>query len=131
MSEPYNDIGFSERKSPLSMKEILAEHRSNIYAEQVKSNGMAAVGWKELLAQYPPVKTEADVDIAADILVRVFSSPKSRGFYCDCARHLDRESVTQAVYLALQIRTNRPITNPPAYFGRICTKKLTKLGIYK
>jgi len=131
MSESHNDIGFSERKSPLSMREIITEWDRSIHAEYRKARGVTAVGWMELLAQYPPVKTEEDVDIAADILVKVFNSPKSRGFYCDCARHLDRGSITQAAYLALQVRTNKPIKSPPAYFGRICTKKLVKLGIYK
>lgn len=135
MSEPHIDIGsgFPERKSPLSMKQILAERNSAIYAEHTKSNYCVAAvtNSRELLAQFPEVKTESDVDIAADILVKVFDSPKSRGFYCDCARHLDRSFITQAVYNATRVRTNRPITNPPAYFGRICTKMLVKLGIYK
>lgn len=132
MSEPHNDIGFSERKSPLSMKQILAERNRSYYPDHIKSNGVVAVtNSRELLVQYPEVKTESDVDIAADILVKVFNAPKSRGFYCDCARHLDRSFITQAVYNATRVRTNRPITNPPAYFGRICTKMLVKLGIYK
>lgn len=132
MSEPHNDIGFPERKSPLSMKQILAERNRSYYPDHVKSSGVVAVtNSRELLAQFPEVKTESDVDIAADILVKVFNSPRSRGFYCDCARHLNRGFITQAVYNATQTRTNRPIKNPPAYFGRICTKMLIKLGIYK
>ena len=132
MSEPHNDIGFPERKSPLSMKQILAERNSFTYPEHIKTDGVVAVtNSRELLVQYPEVKTESDVDIAADILVKVFNAPKSRGFYCDCARHLDRSFITQAVYNATRVRTNRPITNPPAYFGRICTKMLVKLGVYK
>lgn len=116
MSEPHNGIGFSERKSPLSMKQILtgmpriatgesactldgatqavkaqrADRNSSIYADHIKSSGVVAVtNSRELLVQHPEVKTESDVDIAADILVKVFNSPNSRGFYCDCARHLD------------------------------------------
>lgn len=132
MSEPHNDIGFPERKSPLSMKQILTERNRSYYPDHIKSSGVVAVtNSRELLAQYPEVKTESDVDIAADILVKVFNSPNSRGFYCDCARHLDRSFITQAVWNATQMRTNKPIKNPPAYFGRICTKMLVKLGIYK
>lgn len=91
MPEPHNDIGFPERKSPLSMKQILAERNRSYYPDHVKSSGMVAfTSSRELLAQFPEVKTETDVDIAADILVKVFNSSRSRGFYCDCARHLNR-----------------------------------------
>ncbi len=131
MSEPHNDIGISKKKSPLSMKQILAEKHGEIYANHIKSSDVVAVSLRELLAQYPEVKTEDDVDIAADILVRIFNSPNSRRFYCDCARHLDRSFITQAAFSANETRTKNPIQNPPAYFGRICTKRLVKLGLYK
>lgn len=90
-----------------SVQQILAERNSSIFATHLKSDGVVAVGFRELLVQYPKVKTEDDVDIAADILVKIFNSPRSRRFYCDCARHLDRSFITQAAFNANETRTKK------------------------
>lgn len=136
MSTMHNDIGFSEKKSPLSMREILTSRTGNAgdrfqraqdylgYSPQSAS----AVNLQDFFDRYPEVNTEQDVDIAADLLVQIFNAPNSRRFYCDCARHIkDISFIKEAARSAFQPK----IISPPAYFGRICTKKLVKLGVYK
>lgn len=83
MSTMHIDIGFSEKKSPLSMREILTNRAGDArdrfqraqdylgYSPQRAS----AVNLQDLFDRYPEVNTETDVDIAADLLVQIFNLP--------------------------------------------------------
>lgn len=74
-------------------------------------------------------KAKADqakrVDKNADWLVEVFKSPTSRPFYCKCALHIRWSRVIEMVELALRPR----IKNHAAYFGRLATTEMIRLGI--
>ncbi len=133
MSNSHNDIGLSVKESSLPMNQLLTNRLDAIRAEHIKRAADCAhsTAQTDIADGYPEVATELDVDKAAEYLVAVFNSPRSKAFYCDCARHIGRDSIIQAIRSATTLRTNKPIKSPPAYFGRICTKKLVKLGIYK
>lgn len=135
MSTAYNGIGFSQERNPLSMRSIINQPSNR--ADSIKRaqeylgyspQGVPAVNLQDLFDRYPEVNSEQDVDAAADLLVQIFNSPRSRRFYCDCARNIkDINFIKEAVKSAFQPK----IISPPAYFGRICTKRLVKLGVYK
>lgn len=140
MSKLHNDNGFSERKSslPMSLQNIIAERTGSIYANSYKRTDtrcssvpkrcVVAEPLRGIAQSYPSVKSEQDVDKAADYLVELFHSPESRRFYCDVARHLtDTKFIEQAIKCAFQPK----VKSPPAYFGRICVNRLVKLGFYK
>lgn len=65
------------------------------------------------------------VDQNADWLVKVFSSPESRPFYCKCALHIRWSRVVEMVELALRPR----VRNHAAYFGRLATTEMENLGV--
>lgn len=134
--DALNDNETSRKRNSMSMSELVANKKSMFrknrsYYNQNRTEGDRVVAVKsleELASQLPEVKTEADVEVAADFLVRVFHAPTSKAFYCDCVRHIrDREFLKRAITLSFAPR----VKNPAAYFGRICTSRLVKLGIYK
>lgn len=133
MSNALNDNEVFQRKTPLSMKELNANRKSfytkSVYGRGGSSSRVRAVkSLDELVGRLPEVQTEADVDDAADYLVEVFQAPKSKAFYCDVVRHIrDREFLQRAIKTSFGFK----VKNPAAYFGRICTNRLMKLGRYK
>lgn len=137
MSEPpFNDNEPLYQRNSLSMREIVAKKKSvflsqrsyNQQQSRTNSRVVAVKSLDELAKQLPEVKTEADVEAAADFLVEVFHAPDSKAFYCDCVRRIrDRDFLKRAIILAFAPR----VKNPAAYFGRICTTQLVRLGFYK
>lgn len=65
------------------------------------------------------------VESNADWLVKVFSCPESRPFYCKCALHIRWSRVVEMVELALRPR----VKNHAAYFGRLATTEMMNLGV--
>lgn len=136
MSKPLNDIEDFSKRNSLSMKEIAAKRLVELrekgsYTNQTRTKSQRVVAvntLSELVAQLPEVKTEADVEAAADFLVEVFNSPRSKAFYCDCVRQIkDTAFLRRAIESAFDPKVERPA----AYFGRICTNRLVKLGVYR
>lgn len=138
MSSLHNDIGFPERETsmPMSISSIIAGRRekmktpADIRLEYYKKTelyqnvqGVNPVKLRELIHDFPEIKTEDDVDVAADMLVSIFDAPGSRRFYCDRSRRIkDADFFIQAVLNAFQPQ----VVSPPAYFGWLCAKKLRK-----
>ena len=136
MSEPlFNDNEKIYKRNSLSMKELVAKRLVELrekgsYNQQTRrdSRVVAVNTLTELANQLPVVKTEADVEDAANFLVEVFNAPRSKAFYCDCVRRIkDTDFLRRAIVVAFAPN----VKNPAAYFGRICSTKLVQLGIYR
>ena len=122
MSNSHNDIGLSVKESSLPMNQLLTNRLDAIRAEHMKRAADCAhsTAQTDIASGYPEVATELDVDKAAEYLVAVFNSPRSKAFYCDCARHIGRDSIIQNISNYLSQMNSRPF-RPHNWRSNQCT----------